>query len=434
MSENAIPKASSEFDYTAYQFVAWVPCLTGQLSYSVCEAALGDEGTKFSFTYKSSKEQRSCQKHKIALTSVVNWRDRKKSDGRWNVFMVAETCSESKHLFGSVYISPAALSHNIEHLKDEFRQLRKMDECPESEVNSAFAKFEKNVRGFTDSQHANSEKGCEYYRVDFFLHNCGLTYLKAMRSGDGIEQSLNDYVLCRQSFYYLKFALHKHKHHPSNIDSVTTVHPLLEDKEELGNHLLFDLKQSLIDIKRAAGAEKTQFNFLGITSYKRSLIEACKKHALMSDDAYKRELSLADNTEKSYSAIQDKVNSEQRKSIDSRNEARQVILLIFAILAPWVIIAKKSSEANSFLSSFLVNIYSDDTKTLFLMGLLLLFYFVTTTIFRKHSTVGGVITSYRGVIEPHVRDPIKAGILAVITLCIGLYLVGSSIVNVLVSS
>ena len=166
MSENALPKASSKFDYSEYQFVAWVPCLTGQLSYSVCEAALGDEGTKFSFTYKSSKEQRSCQKHKIALTSVVNWRDRKKSDGQWNVFMLAETCPESKHLFGSVYISPAALSNDIEHLKEEFHQLRNMDELSEDEVNSAFAKFEKNVRSFTDSQHSSSEKGCEYYRAN----------------------------------------------------------------------------------------------------------------------------------------------------------------------------------------------------------------------------------------------------------------------------
>lgn len=431
MTESVPQKASPTFNYSEFQFVAWVPCLTGQLSFSVCEAALGDQGTKFSFIYKTSKDQRSCQKHKIALTSVVNWRDRKKADGLWNVFVVAETCPESKHLFGSVYISPQALSGGLKDLKEQFHKLRKMDEENESEVNVAFSKFEENLRNFTELQNTTEQGKSEYYRVDFFLYNCGLAYFKTIQGGDGTEKYIDDYVLCRQSFYYLKFALHRHKHHPSNIDSVTTIHRLSKDKEDIGNSLLFDLKQSLIDIKRTCGAEKTEFNFLGITSYKRSLAEVCKKHGFLSDEQYSRELSLAENTEKSYSAIQDKANAENRKSMDSRSEARQIIILMFAILAPWIIIAKKSSESTSSLSNLLIGIYSDDNKTFFLMLCLFVFYFVSTSIFKSYSSAGGIITRYRSLIEVHIRDPIKALILAAITILIGLFFVVSSVINVL---
>jgi hypothetical protein len=100
------------------------------------------------------------------------------------------------------------------------------------------------------------------------MNESGIAYL-SLNNLDGNFTQTDEYVLCRQAFYFLKYSLHTHKHHTNTLDSLTTVHPINDDPIKLGKRLIFDLKQSLVDINRRPPYLKSEinYNFSGITSY-----------------------------------------------------------------------------------------------------------------------------------------------------------------------
>jgi hypothetical protein len=102
----------------------------------------------------------------------------------------------------------------------------------------------------------------------------------------------------------------------------------------------------------------------------------------MDDLDYQYELNLIDNTELSYKSGNSHENVGRKVRFDARGEARQLLLLIFAIIAPWVITAKAlGGGQSSEISSYLINIYSNFNKSiafiLCVFGLYWLFYFAS---------------------------------------------------------
>jgi hypothetical protein len=73
----------------------------------------------------------------------------------------------------------------------------------------------------------------------------------------------------------------------------------------------------------------------------KSLLEACKKENIISAENYEHEMNLISNTTLSYQSGNNQQSSTSKIRFDARGESRQFLLLIFAILAPWVITARQ---------------------------------------------------------------------------------------------
>jgi hypothetical protein len=100
-----------------------------------------------------------------------------------------------------------------------------------------------------ESELINYDSTDEFYQINFEMTESGIATLKVVTDKENISDQ-DEYVLCRQAFYFLKYSLHTHKHHSDTLDSLTTVHSINTDKNKLGEKLIFDLKQSLVDINR----------------------------------------------------------------------------------------------------------------------------------------------------------------------------------------
>lgn len=405
-----------------YQYVGWVPCVTGQICYGFAESNLGLDDTKFSAVFKEFKNIRSCNKHQIALISIVNWKDRSQGDGLWQVFLVARTDKDS-NLVGSVFIYPKEKREKIQDKIALFHQLRSHDGDDINGINENFSALKNELELFSDK---------EFYQINFQMNESGIARFSVIKGGDNQEKQLDDYVLCRQSFYYLKFSLHKHKHHPDNVDSLTTIHPLTEPN--VGRSLVFDLKQSLIDIKRSqdVSSNNREFNFSGITSYMRSLIQACLKENLMTKSDYEDELKFVSNTERSYQSLIDKKAQEHTSGFNSRSEGRQFLILLFAVLAPWAITFSLKGEQlqNSFLSKLLHSIYTDDFKTIVFIVIIILLYLFRSVVTYRFSSYSNLTAFLYRRVKSIVHEPRKASIIAIMTLLAGFSIIIAALYKV----
>ncbi|NND89333.1 MAG: hypothetical protein HKN42_00615, partial [Granulosicoccus sp.] len=89
--------------------------------------------------------------------------------------------------------------------------------------------------------------------------------------------------LCGQSFYYLKFLLHKHTHHSNDNETLTTVHGLKERGYENAQVLVRDLKRGLVDAKRTR--RYTGYSASGIAAYGATLVRICESLGWYEPDA-----------------------------------------------------------------------------------------------------------------------------------------------------
>ena len=410
-----------------YQYVGWIPCVTGQICYSFAESSFGKENSCQCFNKKIIPNDRNSTHRRVILTSEVDWKDRKDhlADGDWQVIVIAETNIE-KELMGDVYIVPVEKRNSITEVLEDFRTLRSNYEDDEFDFDKLSSKLKSKIDG---------NKEPELYRISFKVAETGLTYLKVIKGGDGQEKENDDYVLCRQSFYYLKYSLHRHKHHPNSLDSLVTIHPTTLGSDRIGKTLIFDSKQSLIDIKREQDHLKRtiEFNFLGIASYMRSLLEACKKDKLISDPEYAVELIYIRNTEESYRALSDKKEKLDSYQSGARIEARQVILLFFAILAPWVITSKQLNGQSSDFGNLLLDVYADGYKSIAFIAfiaLVFIIYFAYYLVVCKYSSFANIGTKMVRSITEIVSEKKKAYILFSVLFIIGAIAVVATLRNI----
>jgi len=408
-------------DYDTYEYVGWVPCITGQICYSYADCGLGKDKTKLKYVDKVSKSVRSCKQHKIALTSKVDWKDRLVGDGLWQVSLIAET-DEKSNLHGTIFIYPFAEKENINNQLELFKDLEsaQLDNKSEELKADIFSKLKGSMCAFQDP---------EYYQIQFYMLESGVSVFKVIEGGDEVDNEHDVYTLCRQSFYYLKFSFHKHKHHPNNVDSLTTVHPLPVKQSDIGKSLIFDMKQSLIDMKRSQDVRgrELQFNFGGITSYMRSLLETCNSHNLITNASYIEESRFIENTDKSYKELVAKREKNEKLGFNSRGEARQFLLLMFAILAPFIISFKlngnENDSSNSFLSEFLHGIYVDDFQSIyFLFFIFCLYSFrrMVTYRFSSYSIMAEVVYDF---VRYLVKDIYKSFFIGLGIISVAMFLI-----------
>lgn len=407
-----------------FKYIGWVPCVSGQLCYSFTKCLLGKENKKFTYNHKIRPDIRSCSEHLIALKSSIDWKDRpdKEADGDWEVFLVAKSVVGTK-LIGNIFIYPTEDQDKFSTIESTYSSLMNTKDLHQK----LYAQLE--------SELINYDSTDEFYQINFEMTESGIATLKVVTDKKNISDQ-DEYVLCRQAFYFLKYSLHTHKHHSDTLDSLTTVHPINTDKNKLGEKLIFDLKQSLVDINRRPKYLKKEikYNFTGIISYMKSLLEACKKENIISAENYEHEMNLISNTTLSYQSGNNQQSSTSKIRFDARGESRQFLLLIFAILAPWVITARQLGGTQlSDISEFLIGVYGSSYKSIVFIGCIFSLYWLCY--FASSRGVSGLLGSVNessgliSVVKKIVHEKDKTYVI------IGtLFLIGSSFLVYALSS
>jgi hypothetical protein len=109
-------------------------------------------------------------------------------------------------------------------------------------------------------------------------------------------------------------------------------------------------------------------------------------------------------------------NSTSKIRFDARGESRQFLLLVFAILAPWVITARQMGGTQlSDLSAFLIGVYGDSYKSIVFIGCIFALYWLCY--FASSRGVSGLLGSVNessgliNVVKRIVHDKYKTYII-----------------------
>lgn len=346
-----------------YQYLGWVPCISGHLDFGLMKPGISggftnkkikdDNTNRINFGYLAQKDHHA---RRIMLQSRVNWRDRLSADeydGSFRVFVLAEapenTCMDSRQLRGSLYIYPTAEqegSKQENHEKPWFHEIHTAKEIYDQsngQANGWEKPREALNQCYENLQHELDFAG--FWRVDFKVTCGGLVFLNTPTESYRALSDQEKYLITRQAYYYIKYSLHSHKHHQVEQDSLTTIVPYnssTDGKKEAALKMLCQLKRELTHIKRTLTQEQMLYSddALGILSYMGSLLTTLHFSRLIDAELHQREENYIDSLRRSfqtqesrsknYRAIEDATRSTYRVYI---GWGLALISLFFGIVA-----------------------------------------------------------------------------------------------------
>lgn len=291
-----------------------------------------------------------CYNRYVCLTSCYNWKDGSKGDGNFRVVVMGHATNNDE-MKGTVYILPKKAGATIDDwkqiiikiktLKKEIKKAQRDDidlriKNRHAEISNELDKFE----------------NTEYYKIDYEIDRSGF----ATFDYHGVDEGhLHEFTLVRQSFYYLKYSIHVHQHHNEGEDSLTTIHMVPDNHENIGEQLLDDLKESMVAMKREQAATNYHrlFDNKGVNCYAKSLVESCKRAKYINQKDYDIQINYLGNVYGSMQTTAEKTERNISLGLSASNSARSTILLLFAIIAPFTLIHLDTIRAN--ISSSLNN-------------------------------------------------------------------------------
>lgn len=315
------------------RYTGWIPTITGCLLFDHCEY-LKDIAIKRKGNSINHVDEDRCRY--IILSALINWRDNKERNEckeKFRVIVQGLSRPNSQTFVGNIYIYVADLEVNGNKFFNaqndisilNMNILNKEDYLKISEkVRTGYDKIQETLTGITHQQ---------FYKCSFILDKYGFVELFAKG-----EEGESSKIIFRQAFYFLKASLHKHQHHPARDDSLTTVHK--SNDPDLGIKMINDIKKSLVDIKRnfkiddchrLTGAE-------GIANYGKSLILSCFVTNKIDQKQYDEQICYMDFVIGSLRCIADNIKFKTAKKAHQHRVFRSIVLVIFAVMAPFVLI------------------------------------------------------------------------------------------------
>lgn len=271
-------------------FVGWVPCLSGSLRFELIQSGLGENKSNVKISEKENS---------FIIYSSVDWKDRKCSevDGLFSVIAFMSVDAEGQYASGSVFIAPQEFFgelwlSRIFFIKDSIESSAIL-KCEGDKKLLLYDPFLRDIR-----EHRHEE----LYKINYKICKkgfCGLQF--ARESKEEKERDIS--VACRQAFYFLKYALHQHKHHPHNDDSLSIVFPYQEARRK-PSILYENLTNQIVRLKRHYDTiSYVDKKHTGFVAYTFSLLESLRSYGLVTIDYYKEQVSYLTNIERSISSM-----------------------------------------------------------------------------------------------------------------------------------
>lgn len=359
------------------EYIGWVPCLSGSLLFQYTELGLGQSDI-FLVNYLNRNVLTGVRdKRYIVASSICDWKDSigSRENGVFRVVISGSVIEQEDGFAGIAYLIPRKPASNCaqsdtgeNQLQQEMASLVAMSRAPDDEA------FSMPIREFVDSECEKIITGINnkfIHKVAFHIDSKGLTYLayagqKAPSATmfevpelPSIEQRIHKYTLCRQVFYYLKYLLHRHRHHDRSNDSLTTVHSILPDNKKNANNLMDDLKRGLVDIKRAARHGRKDLS--GIAEYGKSLVLCCSNKGWIKEQQAENEQALFRNLAASITLL---CNRNVAFGDGIKNiilVSYQLMAIVFLFLTPFLLISfhqrgPDPSHGGTSLPNFLMQI------------------------------------------------------------------------------
>lgn len=346
--------------------VGWIPCVSGHLDFGLMKVGLSGDTTSGTKRDKNpitinfaNWGQTDDNGRRVLLSSWVDWRDKRPEDGEFRVLLVAETNRsndiDNRYLSGAICILPKEYEQThpeaYAFFLDEAIILKNTWDNNKLGVWETFqTKLNVLWEGINTKVSTGMVPDCgaeEIYFIQFFVDHTGLTYLNYSPSkidADHHLESRSKYVVIRQAFYYLKYALHMHKHHQQDSDAVTTiVERDVHNPTNDGKRLIAQLKRELGSIKRTqknSSEVLEQSDALGIMGYMKSLMRSCLDKGLLTPQQYDREKDWLAGVKESFNAQRHRLATTGKSGKDAGQWARQWVTLLVAsasvLLLNWV--------------------------------------------------------------------------------------------------
>ena len=320
-------------------YVGWVPCLSGQLVFELVECGLKDNAYDTTEIIHHARDNNGKIIECILLQSTVNWKDFGGTDlhGLWSVILFSKRILGSNYHEGSVYFMPKG-GDDSPSWNDALDLARNINLQLNTELSPDVLTQLLDFEGIINNTCLPSTN-C--FRAKFRLEHDGIVGLESLAK-EKDEQK----IIARQAYYYIKYAWHKHRHHDSRAETLTTIHNvcLSNRKEYIAEVLIDDLKRNLVQFKRDADhtSHREMLKAKGIISYAKALVEIMKSRGLIDNDYYTKELNHLGYFKESLDIISSGIEKDISLHNQSVNDARALILFIFAMFTPALIFNKEA--------------------------------------------------------------------------------------------
>lgn len=365
MDDASVPCCNS--GHLGYTHIGWIPCISGHIDFSLMKVGLvGNfiankiDQNPISINFAASGLPDN-HVRRVVMQSWVDWRDKLEGDGEFRVIVVAEGSEsrdlDGRNLCGSLLMFPKAYSkqwvehhdsllRKVHHLKKLYQAYRSTEPSQTSDTFTWLqcqAKLNDHWLNLTRTlakENLFGRDGNEVYRVDFKVDHFGFTLLEYRNTAIDLIDPIADeekYIIIRQAFYYIKYSLHKHKHHVEESDALTTIVSYSDaTSKAVATQLLGQLKRELVRIKRTQRQNfrrQDDSEAMGILGYMRSLLSSCYDNQFINNKIRLRELGWIEGMERSFTAQNERIGNHigRRNTVDQG--ARQWVAYLLAFIA-----------------------------------------------------------------------------------------------------
>lgn len=301
--------ASLEEVLAQFDYLGWTPCISGHLHFDFLSPGLGEQKTQRNIDLNLSR----------VIYSEVDWKDTqdKNADGKFCVILQAfKTPADEEWMDGRLIIGRS--TYFKKKWENDLYRIEILDQKKEDTLNAII-------------ENEISRNSNRLYQVEFKIHKTGITLVNYSLKNPEQDAPITKHTVSRQAFYYIKYSLHKHKHHPHNNDSLTTI---TETSSLAPEKTVRQLTKSIIQIKRLYDClEHKGSRYTGISAYTKSLIESLRSHQAISNERADSLTTYLNNMTDSFSVLNSESNKKRENEKSATILSLQVISVFIAVFA-----------------------------------------------------------------------------------------------------
>ena len=353
MNDITLNVFSNEFD--KYDYVGWIPCVTGRLTYANAPSVTALGNVEKPRSINKCIDEPTSANHRcrvLAVNSTHDWKDTKSKhkSGVYNVFLAGRADSCEEHCVFKIHLG-FVLERMTDVVADTttlFDRLieRAEDESP-TEPESVYDLFTAFESSLIDNC---KEENKGYYLIEMLLHPNGLVLCRYIDRGpadkEAREKNKGCYmrrriIAARQAYYYAKYVFHQHKHHLPTIDCACTIIPMPTNKVDIGPKLVGNLTGGINQFRRHLDQlGQGDIHHDGIVGYTASLAKSCLRVQFQERSAYRHQMERLGFVNQSFGAMVKERTFNRVSNIQWTTAFLQLASILLLMLGTYFILQK----------------------------------------------------------------------------------------------